>query len=98
MAREEAQVAAVNVKLLPFWANDPQVWFAQVEAQFATRGITVQKTRFDYIVASLAPEFAIEVRDLVLSPPAEHPYDTLKEQPIERTAMSAEVPTAAPQR
>ena len=81
-------MAAVNVKFLPFWANDPQVWFAQVEAQFATRGITVQKTKFDYIIASLAPEFATEVRDLVLSPPAEHPYDKLKEQLIKRTATS----------
>ena len=81
-------IAAVNVKLPPFWPSDPQVWFAQVEAQFATRGITVQKTKFDYIVASLAPEFATEVRDLVLTPPAENPYDTLKEELVKRTAAS----------
>ena len=81
-------MAAVNMKLPPFWANDPQVWFSQVEAQFATRGITVQKAKFDYMVASLAPEFATEVRDLVLSPPAERPYDKLKEQLIKRTAAS----------
>ena len=81
-------VAAVNVKLLPFRPSDPQIWFAQVEAQFTTRGITVQKTKFDYIVASLAPEFTTEVRDLVLAPPVENPYDTLKEQLIKRTAAS----------
>ena len=78
-------IAAVNVKLPPFWPSDPQIWFAQVEAQFTTCGITVQKTKFDYVVASLAPEFATEVHDLVLAPPAENSYDTLKEQLIKCT-------------
>ena len=80
--------ASVRVKLPPFWPADPQMWFAQVEAQFTTRGITAQKTMFDYIIASLSPEVATKVWDLILQPPPDRPYNRLKEQLIKCTGVS----------
>ena len=85
---QPTRVSTVQLKLPPFCPADPQVWFAQVEAQFSTKNITEQRAKFDHVVASLAPEFATEVRDLILQPPDATPYDRLKEQLMKRTAAT----------
>ena len=84
----QPRVAAVSVKLPPFWPADPAVWFLQVEAQFSLKGIVQQRTRFDHVIAVLAPEVATEVRDLIINPPADNPYDLLKAALIKRTEAS----------
>ena len=85
---EPGRVEAYSIKIPPFWPADPQVWFIQVEAQFAARGITAQQTKYHHIVASLSPEIATEIRDLLLHTPEDHPYDVLKQKLIERTVES----------
>ena len=43
---------------------------------------------FDYVVGSLSPEYATEIRDLILQPPGDHLYNELKDQLIKRTTAS----------
>ena len=81
-------VATVSLKLPAFWPADPELWFAQVDAQFRTKRITSQATKFEHVIATLAPQYAAEVRDLILKPPDADPYDRLKEELIKRTTAS----------
>ena len=64
------------------------IWFAQVEAQFVTWDITNQQTMYNYIVASLSPDIAPEIWDLILSSPIKNQYTNLKEKLIHRMAVS----------
>ena len=79
-ATPPATLSSVSIKLLPFWITRPEVWFRQVEAQFATRtpAITVDLTEFNHVVAALDHITAGEVEAIILSPPADGKYDALK--------------------
>ena len=79
-----ATVNATSVKLPAFWSGNPEVWFRQVESVFSTRrpAITVQQTKFDYVIQALDNNTADRVQGIILSPP-ENPYDRLKDALIE---------------
>ena len=38
--------ANVSMKLPTFWPDAVEVWFAQADAQFAIRNVTISKTKF----------------------------------------------------
>ena len=78
------------IKIPLIWPSDLtcMLWFMKVEAQFWPRGITAQVTKFNHVLANLSQDIATEVRDLLMYPPVENPYDTLKETLIERTMFS----------
>ncbi|KAG1714519.1 hypothetical protein GQR58_001116 [Nymphon striatum] len=64
----DSLLSAVSIKLPPYWPKDPSIWFRQLEAQFRLRGISSQRTCFDYAVSALSPDVISEFI-LVLNDP-----------------------------
>lgn len=83
-------VARVSVKAPPFWRANPEVWFSQMESQFALAGISVEITKFHHVVSALQPEELAIVGDLILNPPTEKPYTALRSRLCSQYADSEE--------
>jgi len=67
------------VHLPRFWPDRPGILFAQAEAQFILAAVTREKTKFNYVTSQLEYRQAAEVEDIIITPPTEEPYTTLKE-------------------
>ncbi|KAL4148407.1 hypothetical protein QTP88_002660 [Uroleucon formosanum] len=85
-----ASVNHVTVKLPPFWAEKPSLWFSQVDLQFAISGITSEETKFHYVVAQLDTRYAAEVEDIITNPPPTERYKHLRTKLVERLSISEE--------
>ena len=102
MAENEGQVslvAGVSPKLPDFWPHAVDVWLSQVESQFRVARITVSQTKYDLAVQKLDQQTALRIQDLLLAPPADSPYEALKERlskftksPYQRLADFQEIP------
>ena len=75
---------------LPFMQSRPTLWFAQLEAKFHAKNIVGQWEKFYKAVAKLPQNIAIEVEDIIHTPPQTEPYDVLKAAVISRTSISAQ--------
>ncbi|XP_051899301.1 uncharacterized protein LOC127585678 isoform X1 [Pristis pectinata] len=69
---DSSSVHAVSLKLPPFWALRPRLWFVQ------SRQMSSDSTRYYYVVSSLDQETAAQVEDFVQSPPEEGKYAAFK--------------------
>ena len=65
-------------KIAPFYPNDVELWFNQLETQFDLRDITDDDERYRLTCAALSGEVASDVRDILLQPFLSHKYISLK--------------------
>ena len=74
-----ALVAPVAFKLPEFSPQSTELWFSRAEAQFRLKGITVEQTMFDHVIAMLDNKTANQCLSILVSPP-DNPYTALKQK------------------
>jgi hypothetical protein len=67
-AGNQTEIYKVAVRVPPFWPEEPEIWFAQIEGQFAISGITSDATKFNYIISQLDNKYSREVKDIIINP------------------------------
>lgn len=87
------QVDRVDVRLPAFHPADPEFWFRLIELQFDSHKITRDMTKFSHVCGVLDDRYLYQVRDIIADPPAQEPYNALKNAIIERFTQSQETKT-----
>ncbi|XP_076764830.1 uncharacterized protein LOC143431872 [Xylocopa sonorina] len=82
------EISRVGIRVPPFWPEQPQLWFNQIEAQFVLSGVTADNTKFYYVMSQLEPKYAVQVQDIFDNPPDTDKYETLKKELVQRLSMS----------
>lgn len=88
---EVREVARVAFRVPPIWKSDIELWFLQVESGFVTAGITSETTKYHCVVSALDVEVLSCVRDILIAPPADNPYTSVKQRIIQQFAQSENV-------
>lgn len=83
-----AVIQRVGLKIPPFWEESPDIWFAQIEAQFQTTQVTTDQSKFNAVVGAIESKILTQVADAVLKPPATDRYKNLKEKILEAFSES----------
>jgi hypothetical protein len=81
------------MRVPPLYAEEQEVLFGSLEAQFTLAGMTDKKTKFHYVLSQLHPRYAREVWDIVISLPQQDPYTKLKTLTVHSSSiMTPSVP------
>lgn len=81
-------LAAVAVKLTPFWTSNAEAWFQQAEAQFALSNVILEEMRYWHVISALNSTTAIRVSPLLPTLPSRYSYMELKNLLISTYGLS----------
>ena len=87
----QPQKRATNLpkfRIATFYASDVDLWFNQIDTQFALHQIDDDDERYSLTCAALSGEIASDVRDVLLQPFRSNKYDSLKAILIERRGLT----------
>lgn len=85
---DDMQIQKIGLKIPSFWHDCPEIWFAQMEAQFVVGKITSDNAKFNTIVATIESKVLCQVSDAVLNPPPNDKYNNLKNMIMSRYSDS----------
>ena len=71
-----------------YYQDEPELFFAQMEAKFREKEINSQEAKFSKAISKLPHSIAMEVKDIIFHPPQIDPFNALKAAVIERTSLS----------
>lgn len=87
---DTSDVHRVGVRSIPFYPDKPSLWFSMLEGQFILANITNDTTKFYHAIGMLDHQNAVEVEDIIESPPQSDKYSKLKSELIKRLSASKE--------
>ncbi|KYN23218.1 hypothetical protein ALC57_04362 [Trachymyrmex cornetzi] len=90
MIEESPHSGRITLRIPPFWPEEPELWFAQIEGQFELCRITSDHERYIHALSKIEPKQAKEVKDIIINPPSSEKFEALKKALIQRLTDSQE--------
>jgi len=72
------EINRIGLRIPEFTPADPELWFSIMDRSFQAAGITTDSTKFGYALTAIGPRYTLEVRDIIMNPPATNAYQTLR--------------------
>lgn len=88
--RELSDMRKFNLKVPTFSSDDPELWFALLEAQFENYEITEDSAKYNSVISNLDIVYAKTVKDIIINPPVTGRYEKVKSELIRRLTASHE--------
>lgn len=72
------EVFRVGIKPPVFCKEQPDLYFIQMESQFAVAGISLDQTKYHHVISSLEAQYLLHVAEIIRNPPANDKYNAVK--------------------